>query len=180
MADTPPPSLLQLSTAFVSVSLTSFGGGLSGWMMREFVGRRRWLAEDEFMAGLALAQAFPGVNVVNLSIWLGYRLRGGPGALAAAAGMVVPAVVVAVSVVALFQSVAEAPVVRRVLPGVGAAAIGLSLQMGLRAGRRALRAPVPAVIMVAVFAAVGVLRLPLLPVVAVAAPVSVAYAWPRR
>ena len=167
----PAPTLPQLCAAFAKVSLTSFGGGLSGWMMRDFVGRRRWVA---------LAQAFPGVNVVNLSIWLGYRLRGGPGALAAALAMVVPAVIVAVSIVALFQSVAEQPLVRRVLPGVGAAAIGLSLQTGLRAGRRALRAPVPAVIMAGVFMCVGVLRWPLLPVVAVAAPVSIAFAWPKR
>ena len=86
---TPPasPGLLQLFLAFAKIGLTSFGGGLSGWMLREFVQRRRWLDEGEFLSGLALAQAFPGVNVVNLSIWIGYRLGGSAGALVSALGM---------------------------------------------------------------------------------------------
>ncbi|MDT8294633.1 chromate transporter, partial [Roseomonas mucosa] len=83
-----PPGLREIFLAFAKIGLTSFGGGLSGWMMREFVQNRRWLDEREFLSGLALSQAFPGINTVNLSIWIGYRLRGGRGALAGAGGMV--------------------------------------------------------------------------------------------
>ncbi len=79
------PTTAQLFVVFARIGLTSFGGGLSGWLLREFVQRRGWLGEEEFLSGLALAQAFPGVNVVNLAIWIGYRLRGTPGALAGAA-----------------------------------------------------------------------------------------------
>ena len=172
-APRPPPSLSALFATFAGISLTSFGGGLSGWLLRELVHRRAWVTEDEFLSGLALAQAFPGVNVVNLSIWLGYRLRGGLGALAGVLGMVLPALTVAISVVALFGTVADAPAVRRVLAGVGAAAIGLSLQVGLRTARRSLRALAPAAVMAGVFVAVGLLRWPLIPVVAVAAPASI-------
>ncbi|MCR2521869.1 chromate transporter, partial [Salmonella enterica] len=68
-----PPTLPQIFLAFAKVGLTSFGGGLSGWMMREFVQQRRWLSESDFLSGLALAQSFPGVNVVNLAIWIGFR-----------------------------------------------------------------------------------------------------------
>jgi len=64
----PAPSSAALFWVFTRIGLTSFGGGLSGWMLREFVQRRAWLQEDEFLSGLALAQAFPGVNVVNLAI----------------------------------------------------------------------------------------------------------------
>ncbi len=91
--DASPPTPLQLFLAFAKIGLTSFGGGLSGWMMREFVQRRAWLSEGEFLSGLALAQAFPGVNVVNLAIWIGFRLRGGAGALVSALGLTVPAIV---------------------------------------------------------------------------------------
>lgn len=171
-----PPGLLALFAAFSKISLTSFGGGLSGWMLREFVGRRAWVTEDEFLSGLALAQAFPGVNVVNLSIWIGYRLRGAAGALASVGGMVLPALAVAIAVVALFGTVADQPEARRVLAGVGAAAIGLSLQTGLRSARRSLRSPAPALIMACTFVAVGLFHLPLIPVMAVAAPASIAVA----
>lgn len=172
----PSPDLTRIFLAFAKIGLTSFGGGLSGWMMREFVQRRRWLTETEFLTGLALAQAFPGVNVVNLSIWIGFRLRGGAGALAGALGIVVPAMLVVVGIAAVFDRLERYPATHIALAGIGAAAIGLSLQMGLRAARQAAVAAPPVVIMVATFAAIFALRLPLLPVVLVMAPVSIAAA----
>lgn len=177
-----PPGLGQIFLAFTKIGLTSFGGGLSGWMLREFVQNRRWVSEADFLNGLALAQAFPGVNVVNLSLWIGFRLRGGPGALAGVLGMVVPAMLVAIAAAAAFSDVAQYRSVHLALAGAAAAAVGLSLQMGVRAARRAARSVVPVAIIVATFLAIGVLRLPLLPVMAVLAPLSIAYAaWrPRK
>ncbi|PZP45006.1 MAG: chromate transporter [Azospirillum brasilense] len=171
-----PPGLRDIFLAFTKIGLTSFGGGLSGWMMREFVQNRRWLSEGEFLSGLALSQAFPGINTVNLSIWIGYRLRGGWGALAGAGGMVVPAMLVAIAAAALFRHLSQNPAIHAMMPGVAAAAIGLSLQTGLRAGRNAARSLVPALILAASFAGIGLLRLPLLYVVLVLAPVSIAWA----
>jgi chromate transporter len=177
-----PPRLGQIFLAFAKIGLTSFGGGLSGWMLREFVQNRRWIGETDFLNGLALAQAFPGVNVVNLSLWIGFRLRGGPGALAGVLGMVIPAMLVAIAAAAAFAEVAQVRSVHLALAGAAAAAVGLSLQMGVRAARRAARSAVPVAIIVATFVAIGVLHLPLLPVMAVLAPLSIAYAaWrPRK
>ena len=178
---TPPasPGLLQLFLAFAKIGLTSFGGGLSGWMLREFVQRRRWLDEGEFLSGLALAQAFPGVNVVNLSIWIGYRLGGSAGALVSALGMVVPAMFAAIAAAALFAEVAHFRLTHVVLSGIAAAAVGLSLQMGIRAARRAAVSPVPALILLVTFCALFFLRLPLPAVVLVMAPLSLGVAWYR-
>ena len=173
------PSLPQLFLAFAKIGLTSFGGGLSGWMMREFVRNRRWLDEGEFLSGLALAQAFPGVNVVNLSIWIGYRMAGSSGALVSALGMVVPAMFVAIATVALFGEIAGYHTTHVVLSGIAAAAIGLSLQMGIRAARRAAVSPGPILLLLATFCAIFLLRLPLLAVVLVMAPISLAITWYR-
>ncbi|TSD88150.1 chromate transporter [Mycobacterium sp. KBS0706] len=177
-----PPGLGQIFLAFSKIGLTSFGGGLSGWMLREFVQNRRWVSEADFLNGLALAQAFPGVNVVNLSLWIGFRLRGGPGALAGVLGMIVPAMLVAIAAAAAFAEVAQYHSVHLALAGAAAAAVGLSLQMGVRAARRAARSAVPVAIIVVTFVAIGVLHLPLLPVMAVLAPLSIACAaWrPRK
>lgn len=175
----PPPGLWQIFRAFAKIGLTSFGGGISGWMMREFVLTRHWLDEKEFLSGLALSQAFPGVNVVNLAIWIGYRLRGGPGALAGAIGMVVPAMIVMIGLVAVFDRLTRFSLTHVLMAGVAAAAIGLSLHMGLRAARQSMREVVPALIMAATFAAIFVFRLPLLLVVAVLAPLSIGIAYIR-
>jgi chromate transporter len=174
----PPPSSPELFLVFTRIGLTSFGGGLSGWMLREFVQRRRWLPEDEFLSGLALAQAFPGVNVVNLAIWIGYRFHGTVGALAGFAGIVVPPAVLAVVIGAVFAALTQYQLSHLVLDGIGAAAIGLSLQMGLIAGWRALEKGVwPTILMLLAFVAVGVLHLSLPLVVVALGVIGVALAY---
>lgn len=174
-----PPTLPQIFLAFSKVGLTSFGGGLSGWMMREFVQQRRWLSEADFLSGLALAQSFPGVNVVNLAIWIGFRLRGGRGALLGGLGITVPPMLVAIALASLFASMAQSHGLHVAMAGVAAAAVGVSLQTGLRAARRALLGWVPAAIMGATFVAIFVLRLPLLWVVGAMAPLSIGIAYTR-
>ena len=174
-----PPTLPQIFLAFSKVGLTSFGGGLSGWMMREFVQQRRWLSESDFLSGLALAQSFPGVNVVNLAIWIGFRLRGGPGALLGGLGITVPPMLVAIAAAALFARLAQSHGLHVAKAGVAAAAVGVSLQTGLRAARRALQGWVPAAVMGVTFAAIFLLRLPLLWVVGVMAPLSLGIAYSR-
>jgi len=178
---TPPaaPRLRSIFAAFSKIGLTSFGGGLSGWMLREFVQRRAWLTEQEFLSGLALAQAFPGVNVVNLAIWIGYQLRRGPGALAAASGIVVPPMAVALVLAALFSQVGDSHRVHIVLAGVAATAVGLSLQTGLRAARAAASNLLRGLILAITFAAIFFWRLPLLWVVGTMAPLSIGLAWAR-
>ncbi len=171
------PRLRTIFFAFSKIGLTSFGGGLSGWMMREFVQRRAWLTETEFLSGLALAQSFPGINVVNLSIWIGYRLRGGAGALAGALGIVVGPMLVAIMLAAVFSTLGNSHQVHVALAGVTAAAVGLSLQTGLRAARHAAKNIVRALILLVTFLAIFMWRLPLLWVVATMAPLSIALAW---
>lgn len=171
-----PPTLLSFTLLVVRVGLTSFGGGLSAWMMRLVVHERGWMTEAEFLSGLGVCQVFPGINVVNLAIWMGYRLLGNRGAIAGALAITVPPGLLMIALVALTTGLAQNPPVRSALDGVAAAAIGLGAAMGVRAGRRCLQA-VPALIMATVFLAVGAFRLPLLPVMAVAVPLSVGLAW---
>jgi chromate transporter len=172
------PTLGQYVAVIARVGLTSFGGGLSAWMLRIMVHERRWLTEPEFLTGLALCQVFPGINVVNLAIWLGYRTNGWRGAVAGALAIIVPPGIVMVGLLVLMSSIAHNAPVRMALNGVAAAAVGLGAAMGIRAARRCLRL-VPACVMLAVFLAIGVFRLPLLAVMAVMVPISVGLAWPE-
>lgn len=155
------PTRWGLFLAFARIGLTSFGGGLSGWLLREFVQRRRWLTEEEFLNGLAVAQALPGVNVTNMAIWMGYRLLGPMGAFAGFMGIVVPAAVVIVGIAVLFASLSAYPLTGVALTGAAAAAVGLSASMGITTARRVPLRVVPWVLLVATFVAVVVLRWPL-------------------
>ena len=80
----------NLFLTFAKIGAFTFGGG---WAMisiieREVVDRHHWLAKDEFLDLLAVAQSLPGILAVNISAVVGDKLRGLKGALAAAAGTI--------------------------------------------------------------------------------------------
>ena len=175
----PAPTALQLFFIFSRIGLTSFGGGLSGWLLREFVQDRAWVTEEEFLNGLSLSQALPGVNVTNMAIWIGYRLLGTSGALAGLGGIVLPPGVLIVAIAIAFEALSRFPVTRLALDGAAAAAVGLSLSMGLTAARRVPRRAIPLIIMAATFAAIGLLHWPLVQVVIAAGSGSFAIEYGR-
>lgn len=155
---TSQPTAWRLFLIFTRISLTSFGGGLSGWLLREFVTDRGWISEEEFLNGLSISQALPGVNVKNMAIWIGYRLCGLPGAVVAVAGIILPAAVGIILLASGFDMIAQYRLTPVVLLGAGAAAIGLSLSMGITTARRVPRQLMPLFIMVATFGSVALLH----------------------
>lgn len=171
------PSLWLLFWIFTRIALTSFGGGVSGWMMRDFVLKRTWLTRDEFLSGVALSQALPGLNVVNLAIWVGYRLRGEAGAFWSAVGMVVPALLLIMVLAQIYGTVKTISWVPVLMAGIAAAATGLSLEMGVHAAKRVIPDKIGLLFMLAVFAAIYVWQINLVVVIVIAAPLSVWYAY---
>jgi len=173
-------TLPQIFALFARIGLTSFGGGLSAWIYREVVDRRHWMSEDEFLAGLTLAQIIPGPNVINISIYIGQRLRGGGGAVVAALALLLPPMAVAVGLLFLFHSYGQLSWLHDLLEGIAAGAIGLTFSIGYRAARHASKTNrwAPAVLAL-VFIAIGVVRWPLIPVVLCVAPLAVLVARKR-
>jgi len=178
-----PIGLLDLCKVFALIGVSSFGGGLSGWMYRELVERRGWISPQEFLTGHALARTLPGVNVVNLSIWIGYRLRGSSGAVIAVMSVLAAPLVIVLALGAGYSLWGHAPLAHRLLLGIAAASLGISLSMGLKGFRTVVRSPVYAAVVLATFIGVGVLRWPMLPIVGVLTPLSLFWATvmePRR
>ncbi len=174
-----PPSLPTLFLCFLRLGLQAWGGGLSAWMRREVVARRGWMGDGAFLSGLALAQVAPGANSVNLAVFIGTTLRGGPGALAALAGLMgAPSALVLAAGAALLRE--GAPVVDAALAGLGAAAIGLVLANGVQITRDSLRGVRQLGIVAVLAVGVGVLGWPLVPTLLVAIPASVALMAVRR
>jgi chromate transporter len=172
----PQVGLLDLFRVFAVIGVSSFGGGLSGWIFRELVENRRWISNYDFLAGLSLARTMPGPNVVNLSIWIGHRLRGKLGAVVAAASVLAGPAVMIIVFASLYRGLGGSPLARRILLGVAAASLGISMSLGVKTFRLAARTPAYALVVGFTFFGVGVMRWPMLPVVAVAAPISIGWA----
>jgi chromate transporter len=175
----PAVSLVHIFLVFFQIGLFSFGGGLSGWMYQEMVVRRRWMSEDDFLSGLALCQVMPGINVSNIAVYIGQRLRGALGSCVALVGLLVGPFFVVIGLVVAYERIAGNTLVHAAMDGVAAAAIGLLLLVGYKGAQKSLKRPAAALVMAAIVAAVGLLEWPLVPVVLVLAPISVALAWPR-
>ena len=171
----PPPSLIALFVAFAKMSLAGFGGVLV-WARRGIVDQHRWMTPDEFNETYALCHFLPGPNVVNLSVVFGSRFRGIAGGLAAFAGLLGPPVVIVTILAAIYAHFGEIDALRRILAGVSCAAVGLLLSAVFRMMMPLIkrRDLVGLVVLAAVFAAIGVARLPLPTVLLVAIPLSIA------
>jgi chromate transporter len=177
-------SIFALYRTFFLVGLFSFGGGLSAWLHREMVLVRAWMTDEEFFSGYGLCQLLPGVNSSNLTVYIGQHLRGALGAVVALIGLLSGPFVVVIGAAITYQYLLKVPGFQETMAGVAAAAIGLLVRIGIIAARVALRGGrlrglVPASFMVATFIAVGIMRWPLILVVLVLAPISIAAAWSK-
>ena len=171
------PPLPALMLAFARIGLSSFGGGNAAWIRRELVERRQWLPLDGVLAGYAMCQVLPGATTVNLAVFCGTKLRGRAGAFAACLGIVLPPMVLIVIAGLGYAVWGGEGGVRRVLAGVSAAAIGMSLQMGFSSGLRAFRGLLEWLLAGAVVYTVGWLRWPALDAIACAGPLGILLAY---
>jgi chromate transporter len=173
----PVVGLLPLLGTFVRLGAMTFGGSVQSWVHREVVERLGWIDNKAFLSGLTVAQVLPGANPVNIALYVGLKLRGGVGAAVAVVGMVVPAFCVILCLGYFYRSYGHLAVVHFVLAGLAASGVGATLTMGIKVARRLPRNLLTALIALSVFFVVGVLRWPMIPVVAVAIPASIAVAF---
>ena len=122
-----PTSLFKLFTTFFRIGLFTFGGGYAMIPLIEsdVVGRNRWVKKEEFVDLLAVAQSAPGVFAVNMAVFVGYKLRGVPGALAAAFGCVLPSVMIILLIALFFRQFRHIEVVNNVFKGIRPVVVAL-------------------------------------------------------
>jgi chromate transporter len=170
-----PPSLMALFVAFAKMSLAGFGGVLV-FARRAIVEQHRWMTADEFNETFALCHFLPGPNIVNLTMVFGSRFRGIAGGIAAFAGLLGPPVVIMTILATLYARFGDLEVLRRVLAGVSCAAVGLLISVAIRMMLPLIKRRDAAglIVLLAVFVAIGIARLPLPAVLLVAAPISIA------
>jgi chromate transporter len=178
-----PVSLATLFMSFLTIGMTSFGGGMTGWIRRELVEKRGWLDDPQFLSCYALSQMVPGATNVNLAVLIGTQLRGVVGAFTAIAGLLLVPLAILLTLGSFYFAAHGAPGGRwlnAALAGAGAAAIGFNIATGIRLARHNIRRLGPALIAAATIIGIGVLRIPLLEVLLVMLPASLALTlWER-
>lgn len=133
--------LLKLFLTFMKIGAFTFGGG---WAMisiieREVVDKHRWLAKDEFLDQLAVAQSLPGILAVNISVAVGDRLKGTRGAVSAALGTILPSFLI-ILCIAIFLTpdlIKNNPVLSSIFAGIRPAVVALIIAPVITTARAA-------------------------------------------
>lgn len=118
---------LEAFSLFSKIGLFTIGGGYAmiPLIEEEVVDKRKWIAKDDFIDLLAISQSTPGILAVNISIFIGYKLRGIRGSIVTTLGTVLPSFLIILSIALFFHSFKENAVVERIFKGIRPAVVAL-------------------------------------------------------
>jgi len=126
----PPISLTRIFLIWLSIGIQSFGGGSATFfLIHQACQKYGWITEDEFLNAWALAQLTPGINLIKLTIFIGFRLRRCPGVLMAMTGLLIPSSLVTVLMTSGFTAIQQLPSIQAIMRGILPATLGLALAM---------------------------------------------------
>lgn len=114
-------------TIFFKLGAFTLGGGYAmvPLIENEIVTKRGWLAKEDFIDLLAISQSSPGILAVNISIFIGYRLRGWRGSIVTALGTVLPSFLIILAIALFFHNFKDNAVVERIFKGIRPAVVAL-------------------------------------------------------
>jgi chromate transporter len=174
------PSLGRILWVFLVMGATSLGGGVVGYLRSGLVVRERWLNDTDFVELLSISQTLPGLNATNMSILVGDRLRGWPGALLATLGMCLPGAALMTGAAFAYGIGGDDPWSRAFLHGIAAGAVGLSVVVMVQLGSKVLKGAADYVFVLATAAAVAGFRVQVPFVLLAAGAVAIWWHRPRR
>jgi chromate transporter len=112
-------SLHRLFLVFLKLGATAFGGpAMLAYMRTVVVERQHWLAEEPFQAGVALCQTIPGATAMQMTAYVGFRLRGVAGAAVSFIGFGLPAFLLMLALSAGYVRAAHLPTALAALQGL--------------------------------------------------------------
>ena len=118
---------LEAFGIFFKIGAFTIGGGYAmvPLIENEIVTKRNWISKEDFIDLLAIAQSAPGILAVNISIFIGYKLRGIRGSLVTALGTVLPSFVIILAIAMFFHNFKDNPIVERIFKGIRPAVVAL-------------------------------------------------------
>ncbi len=146
MSSEPPPSFPSFADAlrfWLKLGFIGFGGpaGQIAILHRELVETKRWISEHHFLSGLNFCMLLPGPEAQQLATYLGWRLHGAKGGIAAGALFVIPSVLILFALSWIYIAGGDLPWIAAVFHGLIASVVAVVFEAVLRIGGKALRSP---------------------------------------
>lgn len=124
---------------FFRIGFFTIGGGYAMIPLIEadVVDKNRWVERDEFLDLMAIAQSCPGIFAVNMSIFIGYKLKRVPGSMVCALGTVLPSFLIILGIALFFSQFRDNATVQRIFMGIRPAVVALIAAPTFKLGRSA-------------------------------------------
>src|SRR5262249_21756580 len=136
-----PASLIQLAGYFLRLGCFGFGGpiALVGYMQKELVEERQWIAREDHLDGLALFQLAPGPLAAQLAMYLGYVRAGLWGATVVGAVFILPSFLMVIAIGEAYVRLGGTRVIAALFYGIGAAVIGIIARSAMKLMKMSLK-----------------------------------------
>ncbi len=112
---------------FFKIGMFTLGGGYAmiPLIEAEVVDKKKWVSKEEFLDLIAIAQSCPGVFAINISTFIGYKLRKTPGAISCSIGTALPSFLIILIIAMFFHQFQDNPVVASIFRGIRPAVVAL-------------------------------------------------------
>lgn len=132
--------LFEMFLIFARIGGFTFGGGYAMLPMleKEIVNNKNWATEEELMDYYAIGQCTPGIIAINTATFIGYKVKGIPGAIFATIGVVAPSLVIITVIAAFISNFIELTFVKSAFAGIRACVCVLILNAVVKLAKKAL------------------------------------------
>lgn len=149
---------IKLFITFAKIGMFTIGGGYAMIPLIECeIVKKQWMSKEEFLEMFALTQSLPGVFAVNISIFVGYKMRKIRGGLICAFATILPSFVIMMLIAMFFAQFQDNQIMIRIFNGIRPAVVALILYPCIIAARTlklrymALIAPAIATVLICQF-----------------------------
>lgn len=147
----------ELICAFMRIGAFTFGGGYAmlPLIQKEIVDKKRWATEEEIMDYYAVSQCTPGIIMVNTATFIGYYLKGIPGAIVATLSVVTPSIVIISLIASILTTYSSLAIVQHALAGIRVAVCVLVLNAVIKLWKNGIKDAYGIIVFAFVLAAVS-------------------------
>lgn len=165
-----PPTYAEAMAVWLKIGLLSFGGpaGQIALMHKILVEEKKWIDEKRYLSALNFCMLLPGPEAMQLATYVGWRMHGVKGGLAAGLLFVFPGALVVLVLTALYSAFGKLPIGEALFLGIKAAVLAVVVEALMRVAKRALKGNLDWMIAAAAFAGIFFFNLPF-PVIVIAA-----------
>lgn len=132
--------VFQLFWSFFKIGPTTFGGGYAmiPLIEKEVVEKRKWIKSEDIVDVFAVVESVPGAIAINSATFIGFRIAGVRGALAAMIGILMPTFAIIILLALLHQMLKSNPIVDAAFQSIRASIVALIIYAGIKIGKTAV------------------------------------------